>query len=307
VSRTIKWLTWVTCLGMFLVLIAGVTVTKTDSGRGCGGGAGFPLCNGKFIPAYTLESIIEYSHRAITGVEGILVLMTFVAIYRKFGRRNEAFFYASGALLFTIVQAILGAMAVIWETSSAVMALHFGFSLLAFTFTLLIVLRIWRNTDIGQMTVSAHVQPFYRKLVWSTTIYTYVVVYIGAFVRHTDSAGGCSGWPLCNGEVIPELSGSTGIAFIHRLAAMLVFLLIVWITILGSRRYNQPQEISRLSILALILTISQVLSGAWVTNVLYSENMYVFAGLVHTMIIAALFAVLSYMCIRTWQLRVKTR
>ena len=64
---------------MFLVLIAGVIVTKTDSGSGCGGGAGFPLCNGKFVPAYTLESIIEYSHRAITGVEGIFVLMTFVA------------------------------------------------------------------------------------------------------------------------------------------------------------------------------------------------------------------------------------
>ena len=79
-------------------------------------------------------------------------------------------------------------------------------------------------------------RPFYRKLVWFITIYTYIVVYIGAFVRHTDSSGGCVGWPLCNGEFIPELTGATGIAFIHRVAAMLVFLLIVWITILGSRR-----------------------------------------------------------------------
>ncbi|MEX1031669.1 MAG: COX15/CtaA family protein [Paenibacillaceae bacterium] len=304
-SRTIKWLTLVTCLGMFLVLIAGVTVTKTGSGRGCGGGAGFPLCNGKFIPAYTLESIIEYSHRAITGVEGILILMTFVAIYRKFGRRDEAYFYASGALIFTLIQAVLGAMAVIWETSSAVLALHFGISLLAFTFTFLIVLRVWRNMDNVNMKLTTYVQPFYRKLVWFIAIYTYVVVYLGAYVRHTKSAGGCSGWPLCNGEIIPELSGSTGIAFIHRLAAMILFLLIVWIAVLGSRRYNQPLEISRLSLLALILTILQVLSGAWVTNVLYSENMYVFAGLVHTMIISALFAVIGYMCIRTWQLRMK--
>ena len=59
----------------------------------------------------------------------------------------KLYYYASGALIFTIVQAILGAMAVMWETSSAVMALHFGFSLLAFTFTLLVVLRVWRDTE----------------------------------------------------------------------------------------------------------------------------------------------------------------
>ncbi len=298
---TLKWLTLVTCLGMFLVLIAGVLVTKTESGRGCGDD--WPLCNGKFIPAYTLESIIEYSHRAITGVVGILVVMTFIAVYRKFGRRSESFYYASGALLFTIIQAILGAMAVVWETSSAVMALHFGFSLLAFTFTLLIVLKVWHDKDAAIPNKTIYVQPFYRKLVWLVTIYTYVVVYIGAYVRHTDSSGGCTGWPLCNGEIIPELAGSTGIAFIHRVAAMLVLLLIVWIAVLGSRYSKQSPEISRMSILALVLTGMQVLSGAWVTLVIHSESMYVFAGIVHTMIIAALFAVLSYLCIRAWQLR----
>jgi cytochrome c oxidase assembly protein subunit 15 len=304
VNRTLKWLTLITCIGMFLVLIAGVTVTKTDSGSGCGGGAGFPLCHGKFVPAYTLESIIEYSHRAITGVEGIFVLLTFVFIYRRFGWRNEVFLYASGALLFTLIQAVLGAMAVIWDTSSAVMALHFGFSLLAFTFTFLILLKVWRDSSGNKQTITV-VQPSYRKLVWFTTIYTYLVVYIGAYVRHTDSGGGCSGWPLCNGEFVPELSGSVAIAFVHRVAALIVFLLIAWIMVRGSRKYNQPREINKLSMLAFLLVISQVLSGAWVTSVLYSENMYVFAGLLHTMIISALFAVLSYLCIRTWQLRKK--
>lgn len=298
---TLKWLTIVTCLGMFLVLIAGILVTKTESGRGCGDD--WPLCNGKFIPAYTLESIIEYSHRAISGIVGILVLLTFIGIYRKFGRRSEPYVYAGGALVFTVVQAILGAMAVVWEQSSAVMALHFGFSLLAFTFTLLLVLRVWRHTEETlSKNIKGKVQPYYRNLVWFVTIYTYVVVYIGAYVRHTDSSGGCSGWPLCNGEVIPELLGSTGIAFIHRVAAMLVFLLILWIAILGKRQYSKIPEIGTMSMFALILTILQVLSGAWVTMVLSSETMYIWAGLIHTMIIAALFAVLSYMCIRAWQL-----
>jgi cytochrome c oxidase assembly protein subunit 15 len=303
VRLTLKWLTMATCLGMFLVLIAGVLVTKTESGRGCGDD--WPLCNGKFIPAYTLESMIEYSHRAISGIVGILVIVTAISIYRKFNRRSEPFFYASGALLFTVLQAILGAMAVVWEQSSAIMALHFGFSLLAFSFTLLLVLQVWKHNKISRPSPYMLISPLYRKLVWFVTLYTYAVVYIGAFVRHTESSGGCLGWPLCNGEFIPELTGFTGIAFIHRVAAMLLFLLIIGLTILGKRLYNHIPEIGSMSMLVLILTFMQVLSGAWVTTVLGTTNMYVFASLVHTMIIAALFAVLSYMSVRVWHLQIK--
>ena len=57
-SLQVKWLAAATSIGMFLVLVNGALVTKTESGRGCGDD--WPLCNGKFVPAYTLESMIEY-------------------------------------------------------------------------------------------------------------------------------------------------------------------------------------------------------------------------------------------------------
>lgn len=134
------------CIGMFLVLLAGALVTNTESGRGCGDD--WPLCNGKFIPAFTLETAIEYSHRAVTGVVGIIVLATFVLTIRLFRRHGhrEPLWYAGLTLAFTIIQALMGAAAVMWYQSPPVMALHFGISLLAVASTVLLVIWVRRHS-----------------------------------------------------------------------------------------------------------------------------------------------------------------
>src|SRR5216117_3315025 len=58
-------------VGMFLVLVLGATVTNTGSAEGCG--RSWPLCHGEFIPEFTVSTAMEYSHRAVTGLEGLLV------------------------------------------------------------------------------------------------------------------------------------------------------------------------------------------------------------------------------------------
>lgn len=296
--RFVKPLALITCIGMFVVLAAGVLVTRLDAGRGCGDD--WPLCNGKFVPAYTLESMVEYSHRFITGIEGILVLLTFIAVWQVFGRRSEHFLYVAGTAFFTVLQAILGAMAVKWEQSAAVMALHFGFSLLAFTFALLTYLRIRRT---GELTDEGRAKPGLRRLVWLLTAYCYVVVYTGAYVKHTDASGGCTGWPLCNGEWIPDLSGAAGIAFAHRLAALLFLILAIWLLVKARRELPAASGMRKQAAAALLFTVLQVATGAFVVLALTDVNWYVLAGLLHTSVIAALFGVLSYMSIRVWQLK----
>lgn len=294
----LKPLALITCIGMFIVLAAGVLVTRMDAGRGCGDD--WPLCNGKFIPAYTLESMIEYSHRFVTGMEGILVLVTFIAILRHFGWKSEAFLYTAGTAFFTVLQAILGAMAVMWEQSSAVMALHFGISLLAFTFALLTYLRIRRQEfPAGEEKSGAG----FARLTWFITAYAYLVVYTGAYVKHTDSSGGCDGWPLCNGQWIPELSGAEGIAFAHRIAAFLIAVFALWLFVWSRRDFPAGSGLRKQASWVLALTLLQSLSGAFTVFALDNTNLYVFAGLLHTSIIAALYGVLSYMSIRVWQLR----
>lgn len=302
-TKQLKWLSYASVLIMFLATLGGTVVTKTESGLGCG--TDFPLCNGKFVPAHTVASIIEYSHRAVSGAAGLLALGAYIAfrVYRK--RRRDLVGYAGLALIFVMVQAFMGAMAVKSPSSSAVMALHFGFSLIAFASSVMLALGIRqeeRQQQEAPLKGAYTVTRGFRNLTWFATVYTYIVVYIGAYVSHTDSAGGCSGWPLCNGEFIPELSGGVGIAFFHRMAAALLFLLMALLGHLAFWRHPGNREIRLLGVAATALTAIQVLTGASIVLTLDNLEVYLFASLSHMLAIAGLFGVLCYLSVRTWQL-----
>jgi cytochrome c oxidase assembly protein subunit 15 len=294
--KIIKRLASLSAIGMFLVLVMGALVTKTESGRGCGDD--WPLCNGKFVPAYTISSFIEYSHRAVVGVVTLLLVVTTLLVFRYI-KRKDARLFVAGAVFFTLLQAVMGAMAVKWPQSSAVLALHFGLSLLAFACTLLLALVFTRWGDYSSK-IGANLSEGMRIFVWVTAIYCYVVVYLGAFVRHTVSSGGCSGWPLCNGQLIPEMSGATGIVFVHRVAALLLFFCILFLFLAARKGHNPTEPIVQGSKWAFILVLAQVISGAVVTWSIGNELFYLFAGMLHAIIIACLFGLLSYLCVLTF-------
>ena len=67
-----RWLALAAAIGMFVVLAQGALVTTTGSGEGCG--QSWPLCRGEFVPTYAIETMIEFSHRFVTGVEGFLIM-----------------------------------------------------------------------------------------------------------------------------------------------------------------------------------------------------------------------------------------
>src|SRR3979411_2455399 len=83
----LRGLAAVAALGMFVVLVMGATVTNTGSSEGCG--RSWPLCNGQFVPEFTVAPAIEYSHRAVTGVEGVLVVALTVAMLARWRSSRE--------------------------------------------------------------------------------------------------------------------------------------------------------------------------------------------------------------------------
>lgn len=287
---------------MFLALLGGAVVTKTGSGLECGNE--WPLCHGKLIPAYTVGSLIEYTHRLFSGLAGLMSLASMFAFWRYARKRRDLLTYALLTLIFVVVQGGMGALAVIKSQSAAVMALHMGFSLIAFASSLMLALGARRIYLSGEenSTAEPKVSRGFRNLTWFTALYSYMVVYIGAYVSHTDSQGGCSGWPLCNGEWIPELSGGVGIVFIHRVAAALLFLLTAILGHLAFWRYKELPELRALGVAAVLLCLMQVFSGAAVVHTLYNERLYIFTALSHILLIAGLFGVLCYMSVRVWQL-----
>src|SRR5690625_6594095 len=94
--RTLKSLGIVSSLGMLFILLGGALVTKTDSGAGCG--ESWPLCHGELIPSnITPELVIELSHRLVSSVMGITIVLLAV-IDRKSTRLNSSHVASSYAV-----------------------------------------------------------------------------------------------------------------------------------------------------------------------------------------------------------------
>lgn len=294
---------WTACIGMFFVLIAGAIVTQTDSGRGCG--SDWPLCHGRFIPAYTLESVIEYSHRMITGGVGLLVLITFALSWPFRKKCREAFVYASGTLAFTIVQALMGAAAVKWPQQPAVLALHFGISLLAVASSMLLVVRLRRSRRNDRQPVQS--TPGLAVFAWLIWLFCCGVVYLGAYIRHMKAEGGCGGWPLCNGSIIPVFNQATEAVFVHRCAAIVLLLLILaWF--IAVRRFESRRKrngLGKPAAFSLLCVLAQILSGGWLTAAFRNVNEFFFASLLHNALVTVLFALLTDNAIRSWKHRRK--
>ena len=122
---------------------------KTDSGLGCG--RNWPDCNGSLIPKeITPEVLIEFSHRLVTGVVSISILVLTIWTWRKLGHIREVKLLGFLAMFFLIAQALIGAAQVLWGQGDFILALHFGISLISFAAVLLlsmIVFEVDRKFD----------------------------------------------------------------------------------------------------------------------------------------------------------------
>jgi heme a synthase len=287
--RLIRILAVAASAGMFAVLVMGATVTNTGSEHGCG--RSWPLCHGQLIPQMAVSTAIEFTHRAVVGVESILIIaLAAVAIY--WFRRKDIVLLSGVMVLFLFLQAGLGAWAVMYPQLAAVLALHFGVSLIAFASVLLVTAAIF-EWDGGERLRSVPVSRGFVRYLYALTIYTYVVVYLGALVRHVGADEACSGWPLCNGSVIPTLAGHVLVAFTHRVAAALlvasVFGLLVWANKLRAIR----PDLYRASVAASVLVVAQALSGA----VVAITAVDLFSALTHAALVGVFFGVLTYLCL----------
>lgn len=148
--RPISRLAGVTLGWNVLVILWGAVVRATGSGAGCG--AHWPTCNGAVIPlAPSLGTLVEYSHRATSGIALLLVaLMTYQAFrHRPSGHPARTWAAASMALILS--EAAIGAGLVLFEKVAGDASVARGFWIsghLINTFLLLAALTLtWRLVD----------------------------------------------------------------------------------------------------------------------------------------------------------------
>ncbi len=97
-----------------LVVLWGALVRASGSGAGCG--SHWPLCNGEVVPvAPRIETIIEFTHRAMSGVALVAVVALWLWSRRRFARGSRVRAMALASFVFLIAEALLGAGLVLFN------------------------------------------------------------------------------------------------------------------------------------------------------------------------------------------------
>jgi heme A synthase len=96
------------------VIVWGAYVRATGSGAGCG--SHWPACNGEIVPRNpSTATLIEFVHRATSGIAFLLVLVQAVLAWRAFPRGHAVRRAAAAGLVLMVTEALVGAGLVIFE------------------------------------------------------------------------------------------------------------------------------------------------------------------------------------------------
>ncbi len=105
-----------------------------------------------------------------------------------------------------------------------------------------------------------------RVLAYGSALSTYMLIIIGGYVVFSGSglACGSSGpdsWPLCNGQIIPALSGPVLVEWTHRLFTLVVGLFVLGTTIVAWARYREEKRVLQFSTISFLVLVGQILLG----------------------------------------------
>ena len=140
-----------------LVIVWGAYVRATGSGAGCGNH--WPLCNGVVVPhAPAVQTLIEFSHRLMSGFDAIPVGILVIWAFRAFPRRHPVRLGATLSAIFLASEALIGAALVKLEHVAQNASVGRAYSLsghLINTLTLLacLALTAWWGSGGGRLRV----------------------------------------------------------------------------------------------------------------------------------------------------------
>ena len=286
-KQNLKWLGVLATIIMTFVQLGGALVTKTGSEDGCG--SSWPLSNCELLPQnLPIQTIIELSHTAVSGSSLIVVLWLVITAWKNIGYIKEIKPLSIISVAFLLVQALIGAAAVIWQQNAYVLALHFGISLISFSSVFVMTLIIF-SVDQKYEADELFIKKPLRTLTWLMAIIVYLTIYTGALVRHTKSSLAYGAWPVPFNDIVPH-NAHDWVQFAHRGMAFITFMWIMFTFIHAIKNYPDNRTVRYGYTAAFILVILQVITGA--LSVITNVNLII--ALFHALFITYLFGMIAY-------------
>lgn len=216
----------------FDLMLLGAAVRTMDAGLTC---PDWPLCFGKTIPNYHFGVYLEFIHRAIAGVVGLLYMLFFVQVLRTPALKALRFLAWVG-LFFLVAQIIMGGLTVLKLLEAYIVTLHLTLAT-AFLLILFVMKKVLSATPNKTKTLSNSKWSSWFK--WNLNlgiVFVFIQIILGGLVATTYSGLVCIDFPTCNGQYFPEIRGPIGIQMIHRFGAYWLSCLIVTLYLVAMLR-----------------------------------------------------------------------
>lgn len=254
----------VTLLGVLALIALGATVRVTDSGLAC---PDWPLCHGRVIPAGDYHVWIEWTHRLVASIVGLIILAFVITTWVRYRTRPWVLWPIIAALVALGIQVVLGGLTVTEDLPAQIVTAHLGMAfLIAMLLTLGLLASFARPGESPRPQNSKHTTRTTR-IALAAAVGTLSVTLLGAYVSGTDAGFACSGWPLCNDSVLPS-GQSASIQVAHRYLAAFVGLFVVALVVSTWAGRRRQRVLLNMSLLATALYIAQIMVGAaniWTT------------------------------------------
>jgi heme A synthase len=134
---------------LFTLIFIGGYVSASGVGLSC---PDWPLCPAGLVPM--ADFIIEYFHRTIAAITGLMVILTMVFTLKSKQTPKGmkiASIIAGGAVM---AQITLGAFVIIERLHALLVTLHLGIGIILFSMILMVNLYAWRIQDNKEKSVS---------------------------------------------------------------------------------------------------------------------------------------------------------
>src|SRR5688572_28478331 len=250
--RSLALATAIATIALFAI---GGLVRGTGSGLGC---STWPACEpGRLFPSGTVHSLIEFSHRAMAFLVIVLTAITGLAAIRVARREPDVLWPAVLAFPLVLAQAGLGAVVVATELDAWWVTAHFVAALILIADVTYVAAAARTNTapnHAGDRT--------FPRLTLLTAGVVGLLLLVGTYVRASDAQLVFTDWPLMDGRLVPTLGGAATAMFLHRALAAIAMLVVLWTAIRARTDAGRHPLTVRLSTIALLLFVAQVMVGA---------------------------------------------
>ena len=252
---------------MFALIVVGSVVRTTGSGLSC---PDWPLCQGKLIPPMQFNIFMEWVHRLIALLVGVLLFATAATIALRAETRARLGGLALLAVVLYFTQALLGALTVWKLLDPSVVSGHLAVGLLLFAtlVTTAMLARLQDAPPARDESVPASLVP----LLGVATLAVWLQAVLGGMVSTNHASLACPDWPRCNGEWFPPMVGLVGLQVAHRIGAYALTILLLFTAFRAARCGDAVLRwvghlVPRLIVLQVAIGVANVLMGipVWVS------------------------------------------